>query len=77
MYIAYCDIQLQILHTLLHWIKRHHRQHNFQLRVNKGRARKADLIKVEKLISTIHNLALSSSRTYIKKKRILSEGDAP
>ena len=47
----------------------------FQLRVSKGRARKADLIKVEKLISTIHNLALSSSRTY--KKRILSEGDAP
>ena len=38
----------------------------FQLRVSKGRARKADLIKVEKLISTIHNLALSSSssRTY-------------
>ena len=47
----------------------------FQLRVSKGRARKADLIKVENLISTIHNLALSSSRTY--KKRILSEGDAP
>ena len=49
----------------------------FQLRVSKGRARKADLIKVEKLISTIHNVALSSSRAlknlfYLKEMRLES-----